>query len=356
MKKFLIVYHVEDNDGVCSAAIILNHLLENLHIDRKEIDLLGSTYNSLNRLQAKGVVEEEWPKQYNHVIMTDISFNDWKMMKFLHKTFGDNFTWIDHHAPIINLSKEHDFDSIQGMRSTLNSAMYNAYIYLHDPFHQVEAPYVLKVLSAWDNWTYERDGYDQEFCRAFNRGFTIESNLSVNWYLEHIKMILDPDLSPIMAFTDPTKHTAEEIVEKTEMLSYVTEIFKTGKKACEKEDDENKEMIRVNGDKEWNVNGIPAIFVVTTGATNSLMFKSLMVDKPTASDLRIAVVAKHCSDGNWTISLYNIYDFDGDTSNPFYFHCGKYLQEKYNGGGHEGAAGCTLTVDKFCKVLKSKTL
>ena len=31
----------------------------------------------------------------------------------------------------------------------------------------------------------------------------------------------------------------------------------------------------------------------------------------------------------------------------------KYI-EQY--GGHEGAAGCTLTVDKFCKVLKSKTL
>ncbi len=350
MKKFLIVYHVEDNDGVCSAAIILNHLLENLHIDRKEIDLLGSTYNSLNRLQAKGVVEEEWPKQYNHVIMTDISFNDWKMMKFLHKTFGDNFTWIDHHAPIINLSKKEKFDDIQGLRSTQNSAMYNAYIYLHDPFKQEQVPYVIWMLSAWDNWNYEREGIKQEFCRAFNKGFTIASSLSVNWYLSNINMILDKNIN--YEFMCKVAQSNESYESQSQIIN----IYNEGKKACEKEDDDNKEMIRTNGDKEWNVNGIPAIMVATTGATNSLMFKSLMVDKPTASDLRIAIVAKHCSDGNWTISLYNIYDFGGDTSNPFYFHCGKYLQEKYNGGGHEGAAGCTLTVDKFCKVLKSKTL
>lgn len=353
MKKYLIIYHVEDNDGVCSAAIILNHLLNNLKVDRKEIDLLGSTYNSLNKLQAKGTVEEEWPKEYNHIIMTDISFNDWKMMKFLHKTYGDNFTWIDHHAPIINISKKEKFDDIQGLRSTHDSAMYNAYIYLHDPFNQEPVPYIIKMLSAWDNWNYDREGIDQEFCRAFNKGFTIASNLSVNWYLERIDMILDTKLNHEF---ENGIHRIAETQERYDLQNIVVGIFNEGKKACEKEDDDNKEMIRINGDKEWNVNGIPAIFVVVHGQSNSLMFKSLQVENPMKNDLRVAIVAKHCSDGNWTISLYNIYDYNGDTTNPYYFHCGKYLQEKYNGGGHEGAAGCTVTVDKFCKILKSKTV
>lgn len=335
MKKFLIVYHCEDNDGVFSAAIIKHYLITSLNIPEKEIDLLGSTYNSLNKLQANGVVEK-WPAEYNHIIITDISFNDWKMMKWLSNTFKENFTWIDHHSPIINISKKEGFDHVNGIRDIANSAIWNTYKYLYDPFMEKPFPFVVKMLSAWDSWTYEREGIEQEYCRAFNKGFTIESNLSVVWYIKHMDLLLG----------NTTYDGYGEIKA----------IEKTGRQLCEKEDNDNKELIRTNGDCEWNVNGIPAIMVATTGATNSLMFKSLQVDNPTKSDLRVAIVAKHCSDGNWTISLYNIYDYKGDISNPYYFHCGKYLQEKYKGGGHEGAAGCTVDVNKFCKILKTKQL
>jgi len=350
MKKFLIVYHSEDNDGVCSAAIILNYLINNLKIDRKNIDLLGSTYNSLNKLQENDVVTEKWPKEYDHIIMTDISFNDWKIMKWLYNTFANKFTWIDHHAPIIKLSKEHNFDDIEGLRNISNSAIYNAYVYLYDPFKLEKIPYVVWMLSAWDNWNYEREGINQEFCRAFNKGFTIESKLSVNWYLNNISLILDNKLNGDFI------NAIVESNEISDLQSQIINIYNKGKEACEREDEDNKELIRINGDKSWNVNGIPAIMVSTTGSTNSLMFKSLQVKDPSINDLRIAIVAKHCSDGNWTISMYNIYDFKGVRENPLYFHCGEYLQKKYNGGGHEGAAGCTLTVNKFCKILKSKQL
>ena len=335
MKKYLIVYHLEDNDGVFSAAIIKHYLMDSLKVSEKEIDLLPSTYNSLNKLQANGVIED-WPKEYKHVIITDISFNDWKVMKWLANTFGDNFTWIDHHAPIINISKKEGFDTVNGIRDTTNSAIWNAYKYLYDPFMQKSFPFVVKMLSAWDSWTYEREGIDTEWCRAFNKGFTIVSELKVDWYMNNI----DTLLSRLTLGTDEDIKAIENI----------------GWDACKREDDANKELIRTNGDREWRVNGIPAIMVVTTGGTNSLMFKSLQVENHTENDLRVAAVFKHCADGNWTLSLYNIYDLKGDTSNQMYFHCGKYLQEKYNGGGHEGAAGCTLTVDKFCKMLKSKTI
>lgn len=335
MKKYLIIYHQEDNDGVFSAAIIKHYLINTLNVSKNDIDLLPATYNLLNKLQANNTIEE-WPNEYNHIIITDISFNDWKVMKWLAKIFGDNFTWIDHHAPIISISKKEGFDHVNGIRDTANSAIWNVYKYLYDPFMQKPFPFVVKMLSAWDSWTYEREGIDTEYCRAFNKGFTIESNLSVNWYIEHIDLLLCN-----------TTYDSEGIIKEIEKIGY---------DACEQEDTANKELIRVNGDKEWNVNGIPAIMVVITGQTNSMMFKSLQVENPTKSDLKVAAVFKHCFDGNWTLSLYNIYDFKGDTSNPFYFHCGKYLQENYKGGGHEGAAGCTLTVDKFCKLLKSKQI
>lgn len=335
MKKYLIVYHQEDNDGVFSAAIIKHYLMNTLNVAKDDIELLPATYNSLNKLQQNEKIYD-WPKEFGHIIITDISFNDWKVMKWLSKTFGDNFTWFDHHAPIINISIKEGFDHVNGIRDISNSAIWHVYKYLYDPFMEGDFPLVVKMLSAWDSWTYEREGIEQEYCRAFNKGFTISSELSVAWYIERMDLFL-------------CNHTYDG-------GGVIKGIEKAGRVACEIEDNDNKELIRTNGDKEWHVNGIPAIMVVTTGATNSLMFKTLQVKDHTEDDLRVAAVFKHCSDGNWTLSLYNIYDLKGDTSNPMYFHCGKYLQEKYNGGGHEGAAGCTISTEKFCKMLKSKTI
>lgn len=334
MKKYLIIYHQEDNDGVLSAAIFKNYLMKELNTPKENIFLFPATYNRLINVKEN---EEylNWPQQYDHIIMTDISFNDPNMMVWLKKTFGHNFTWIDHHAPIIKESIIKNFDDVNGIRRTDHSAIYNTWTYLYDPFGEKEIPEVVKMLSAWDSWTYEAEGIDAEYCRAYNMGFTIHSNLKVQWWIDNIDLITD--------------HSADQV-------AFIEDIYNSGKKYYERQDAEDKEMIRVNGDTSWTVNGIPAIMVVTTGQTNSFMFRSLRVENTTDEDLRVAAVFKHCKDGNWTLSLYNIYDWKGDRTNKFYFHCGEYLKNTYKGGGHEGAAGCTLTVDKFCKMLKSKTI
>ena len=38
------------------------------------------------------------------------------------------------------------------------------------------------------------------------------------------------------------------------------------------------------------------------------------------------------------------------------FHCGTYLKNKYGGGGHEGAAGATISIDTFINILKTKSI
>ena len=50
-------------------------------------------------------------------------------------------------------------------------------------------------------------------------------------------------------------------------------------------------------------------------------------------------------------ALYSYNTNDNDD-----FHCGKYLKEKYKGGGHAGAAGCTISEKDFIKVLKNTQL
>ena len=49
-KRFLIIYHKEDNDGLFSMAIIYNYLIHEFRVDRKKIDLFGADYNDMGRI------------------------------------------------------------------------------------------------------------------------------------------------------------------------------------------------------------------------------------------------------------------------------------------------------------------
>ena len=45
---YLIWYHLEDNEGVFSAAIIYNYLVHELNVNKDNITLEGVTYTILN--------------------------------------------------------------------------------------------------------------------------------------------------------------------------------------------------------------------------------------------------------------------------------------------------------------------
>ena len=62
------------------------------------------------------------------------------------------------------------------------------------------------------------------------------------------------------------------------------------------------------------------------------------------------ICAKTSPTGNIVISLYNTDRMDHT------FHCGTYLHDKYGGGGHEGAAGATISIETFAKILKTKKI
>lgn len=81
------------------------------------------------------------------------------------------------------------------------------------------------------------------------------------------------------------------------------------------------------------------MMLVMHGSSGSMTFESVK------DEYDNGIVFKHLKDGKWTMSLYNMKSEDT-------FDCGAYLKEKYNGGGHKGAAGCTITQEKFFELLK----
>lgn len=340
-KKYLIIYHKEDNDGVFSAAIFYDYIINELHYKLEDLCFIGADYNELAKF-AKENPAKKLHEDFDNIIMTDISFNDVSYMKALWKEFDNHFIWCDHHAPIIKTSIEKNFDDIPGIRDTSRSAILCAWKFLYDQFDEAynakKVPELLRILSAWDSWSYEREGYEFDFVRDVNKGVTITYNLELGkanliigllktWFKDESNTIKDGNL--------------------------IKTLYDHGHVINEYEDRTMENIIKTVGDCSWKVivndkNGKSlartACAIFHQGATNSTMFKCLR-----KTDIQHGLVFKHSRSGNWTLSMYNIND-DCD------FHCGEFLKENYNGGGHKGAAGCTLTEKQFIEILINKII
>ena len=339
MKKYLIIYHKEDNDGLFSCALFYNHLINIMNISKNDIELFGANYNDLSDF-SNSQTAQDLHELYENIIMTDISFNNSKYMSNIYKEFNNNFIWCDHHLPIIKESFRKGFDSVNGIRENNRSAILCVWKYLYDPFDEEynknNIPEFLRILSAWDSWTYEQEKLDIDFCRDVNSGVTNKLNLDLDNILPIIKDIVDIYINKI----ENNEFSMSNLIENFRIYGHIINNY---------EDNLMKNVIEEYGDKNWILNNDDtpkrnccALFIQKQ--TSSLLFKSLK-----NTNIKNGIVFKHQPNNNWVVSLYNINDNDD-------FDCGEYLKQKHKGGGHKGAAGCTLSQTQFIKILKEKIL
>lgn len=321
--EYLIIYHKEDNDGVFSGALAYNYIKE--YLGKTDIVLFGTEYNELNNLWSSGEVEN-W--DYDNIIMTDISFNDPKAMQYLYNKFCEKFIWIDHHSPIIKESFKYNFDDCPGFRDSSNSAIINMYKYLYDPIGENHTnkniPELLRVLSAWDSFTFAREGYELDFVSKVNIGINYMYNLNIEKVIDLLR-----NLVMYGKYSDVEANN-----------SYIQSAYSFGDIILTSKQQENERLINNCGDFSWTVDGREACALFIQGVSSSQIFDSAK-DK-----VKNGIVFKRMTDGNWGISLYN-------TNLDDTFNCGEYLKKHYNGGGHIGAAGCQITESKFKRMLKT---
>lgn len=328
MKKYLIVYHKEDNDGVFSAALAYNFIRYKLNIPTEEIDTFGTEYNELNHkwVYCKFI---DWTENYESIIMTDISVNDAVGMKYLYNKLGCKFIWVDHHAPAIKESIKQKYEDCKGWRDTSRSAILNMYRYLYDTldiaYTNGDAPELLRILSAWDSFSYKREGYELDYVNKVNLGINFMYNLDLN----SITALLS-NLVPI-----------EELSDKQANLSYINSALTYGEIIAKNKEQEYSNLVKNFGDYSWNVGGRTACALFIQGPSTSQMFVSANVQN--------GIVFKRQKDGKWVISLYNVDNNDD-------FNCGEYLKRNYKGGGHTGAAGCTISERQFRRILNTHQL
>ena len=334
--RYLLIYHKDDNDGLISGALI-NKWLKFTYKKDADITLCPSTYSELSELWESGEVANSWNNEYDYIIMTDLSFNEVSAMKYLKNTFKNHFIWIDHHAPAIKASIKEGYGGLEGYRDTNQSAILNAYRYFYDPLNisreNGTLPTVLRVLSAYDSFSYEREGYTLDYVEAVNLGANSMYELDFDKCTQMLNDIL---------YYDYTEYVWKASINNDYILA---NLEKCGKIIQKYERQKNKKIITDYGDGDWFIENTnrKCIVLFMQGQTSLIMFDSV---KHLYSN---AAVFKRTSTGNWTMSLYNTNTNDN-------FHCGEYLKEKYKGGGHSGAAGCTLPESKFLKMLKSKTI
>lgn len=333
--KVLLIYHKDDNDGVYSAALIYRYLDEKLHVPVENIDTMGADYNLLDSIKRK---VKEWKEQYTSVIMTDISFNDWRVMSKLQKTFDGKFIWIDHHAPAIRMSVEHGYGSACGIRETWTSAIGLAYEWLWDPLRvnksSTNMPQILQYLAGWDSWNPSVYGIaDSDECMAVNLAANMDTHLDLSRAIQEVRDMMYDDGS-----------------ESDRGRSNFYELQESGQTILEYQKAQWATLVKENAEYGWTVNGRSAVAMFLQGPTTSKMFESI------SDDVKNAIVFKHAPNGKWNFSVYNLEkEYDKEINLGMYL---KTIPEKVGRtvGGHSGAAGGTISQSKFLKLLKTKAL
>ena len=316
-EQYLIIYHKEDNDGLFSMAIIYNYLIIEKNINKDSIKLFGADYNDLDKLS----LDDDIIKSSTHIYISDVSFDTVEKMMQLKEMFGDNLVWIDHHKPMIDNSISKGFDDIKGIRDTKHSALYNAFKYLY-PTHNI--PELFKLLSAWDSWSYDAEGIDFDLCKYINIGVNNIYNLNPDFIINYVYLLI---------------YIYNDYINPPD----IDELYEIGKFEAKILDRTYENNVKAYGDFSWTVNGRTACAMFIQGPSNSQMFK-VCKDK-----VQNGIVFKRLPDSNWALSLYN-------TDNQHDFHCGEYLKKHFNGGGHEGAAGCQISEELFINILKQKKI
>lgn len=310
--KIGIFYHKDDNDGVFSGAI-MKHFLSNTY-KTYEIEAIGLNHEDRDNIESD-LVNNVFNK-YCSIAIVDISFHTEKMIE-CYNHYKTSMIWIDHHKPIIESLKDYE-DLILGIRMTNHSAMYHCWNYC---FPNTVVPEFIKILSAYDSWTYEEAGYDFEYVNTINIGTTHEHNLEFDKVYEIIEKLSDSYYNNVVINTN---FQSGQIIQK------------------EKQQRWNR-LIELHSDKNWVIAGRKTVAVFINEQSTSQIFKTLQ-----NTEYKTGVVFKIDGTDRVVVSVYNI-------NNEDTFHQGEFCS-KYHGGGHTGAGGFSVSMDEFMKLMITKNI
>lgn len=294
-EKYFILYHKVDMDGVCSAALVYNYLLDELNVDIDSIKLVPWNYGFNLPKTSKNDV----------VYVVDLGMKLCDLITI--KNNSKRLIWIDHHDSAIdeyNDNKSELSQYIEGLRSkdTLSACgLVYKYLYSTDTL-----PRFVELLSDYDVWNNQCEEYWEQSVMPFQ--------LYMKTYY------LTSDSNCVIKL-------ARDIRDLTYYFNYdVDRLIDMGVSMYD-----YQKNLSANYNNYIHIGKLDGFNVahINSLQRNSLQFYGSNV----TSDVDILCVYTH-NNGIWEYSIYND---NGDTR----VNCGE-IAKKYGGGGHMNAAGFQL--------------
>lgn len=304
--KVLIIYHRVDYDGMFSACIAKKYYLDNNYI----VDLKG--YNYGDQVPDFAAILGE----YQQISILDVSF-DPDIMKLLRDS--GKAEWIDHHAGTTRLGDENGYSDFPGQRTDLKiGACEVAWDYF---FKGMKTPHIIELISAYDVWDHDRFVWDLE---TLPLQYALRTKYSLN-----VKKL----------WRDWSKFINEEEQEYRaklydigrDIMQYLKNVWKSwcGNYAFE---------VKVGG----KYKGI----CILSAQGGSAQFESMIEDYP----IQVVVNRKEPN-------LYNVGIYKTSDSILPEFDLSVYAHDVYKtGNGHKSAAGFTIDLEQFIKLVRDQEL
>ena len=299
-KSHLVLYHGSDLDGVFSAALIVKFYGEN------NVRCIPVNYGM-------EFPYEQIDDDTKIVWVVDFSFDD-KMNEIAQKLQLDyhiTLKWIDHHESAIK--KNPNANYINGARSIGIGACELVYRYLHGD----EAISLIKYLSAYDVW--DKDRFSWHLIMDIQYGVRARVGLDVS--------------------------KAVSLLLKTMNSTFIRDLGTEGRAILDWTDQVNEGYVRCSA-FEGRICGVKAVFM-NTNVFNSNVFKSYQ------GEYEVMVPFRYEKNGLVRFSIY--------AGNNDKVSCAE-MAERFGGGGHKGAAGFQLDMEKgkdlqlFIGLLKTSEL
>lgn len=298
--KALVVFHRVDYDGIFSFSIV-NDYYSNLGYT---VLAYGWNYGD--------VVNEDvlFGVDYDVVFMADVTLPTNTMLKLKEKY--PNMVWCDHHVTQVDESVKFGFDDLCGVRQVGKAACAIVWEYLHpnDPM-----PYCVKLASVYDVWDKEGDDWEGA--------------------------VMPFQVGMMHKYTKSAERVSKHFTELCSDCSEVITIGKTINEYLEKQHESwvDRFAFDVIVDGRFKAKAMIGV------TFSSVVFKSLLGDD---YDLFIVANKNGNAEDAYNVSMYK-------TEKQIEFSCGFYMKEKYQGGGHDAAAGCQVTLEQFVRLINDKT-
>lgn len=306
--KNVMVYHHDDLDGYAAAAAVYHGIKESYPDDVK-IDFKAIGFPTTWETFAYNTD----PAMYDEIYIVDYSFTNATIQHLLKLAESSHVNWIDHHASSgtavdVLMLDDVATDNIRYCVDFTHSGAWLAWVYTHS----TSVPEMIKLVDDHDRWVHS-DPRSELVNDAFFASNELHDPSSIEW------------LRLLENSSDTNNYIIQLVSEGTTIAKYREMLYKQHRRFAFK--------VKIKDFEQYSA-------IALNDYGNSKCFGDLV------KQYDICVLFHTPRPGEVAMSLY----CDPEILAAKDINVSK-IAIKYGGGGHPGAAGCSMSQEQFNEVF-----